>query len=272
MRTRVIVLSIVSAVAVVLLGSVLNFLGWFRFDYALPYNDPVVVVATLAGVAPGFIVGLIGLGVALSDAARRGGGVWFIALLAWPFVPVLAAALMFTGVLAHATSWFVALAFVPLAPLAYALTAPSAGTAPTGDIPAAAPSRSRLAAFVGVLVLVVLGGAALLYPGLQGGSSVPPGAPALQVTQNGSAATCAGGTYPAITVTNAGKQALQWTANTQDVNVTATPSDGSLAPGASVTVSLGGATRAPAVIVQFRAGSQTAGTAKFGCQSGASGQ
>jgi hypothetical protein len=92
------------------------------------------------------------------------------------------------------------------------------------------------------------------------------------VTQNGSAATCAGGTYPAITLTNAGQQALQWTANTQDVNVTATPSGGSLAPGASVTVSLGGATRAPAVIVQFRAGSQTAGTAKFGCQSGASRQ
>jgi hypothetical protein len=270
MRTRVIVLSIVSAVAVVLWGSLLNFLGWFRFNLALPYKDPVVVVATLAGVAPGFIVGLIGLGGALSDAARRGGGGWFIGLLAWPFIPVLAAALMFTGVLAHATSWFVALAFVPLAPLAYALTAPSA-VAPTVGAPAAA-SRSRLAAFVSVLVLVALGGAALLYPGFQGGSSVPPGAPALQVTQNGSAATCAGGTYPAITLTNAGKQTLQWTANTQDANLTATPSGGSLAPGASVTVSLGGATSAPAVIVQFRVGSQTAGTAKFGCQSAASGR
>lgn len=272
MRTKVVVFSIVSAVAIVLWGSLLNFLGWFRFDLALPYNDPVVVVATLAGVAPGFIVGLIGLGGTLSDAARRGGGGWFIGLLVWPFVPVLAAALMFTGVLAHATSWFVALAFVPLAPLAYALTAPSAGAAPTGDTLAAAPSRSRLAAFVGVLVLVALGGAALLYPGLQGGSSAPPNAPALQVTQTSSAATCAGGTYPAITVTNTGRQALQWTANTQDAHVTATPSGGSLAPGASVTVALGGATRAPAVIVQFKVGSQTAGTAKFGCQSGASGQ
>jgi hypothetical protein len=272
MRTKVVVCSMVSAVAIVLFGSVLNFLGWFRFDYALPYNDPVVGVATLAGVAPGFIVGLMGLGVALSDAARRGGGGWFIGLLAWPFIPVRAAALMFTGVLAHATSWFVGLAFVPLAPLAYAFTAPPAGAAPTGDTPAAAPSRSRLAAFVGVLVLVTLGGAALLYPGRQSGSSVPPGAPALQVTQNGSAAICAGGTYPAITLTNAGQQALQWTANTQDAHVTATPSGGSLAPGASVTVSLGGATSAPAVIVQFRAGSQTAGTAKFGCQSGASGR
>lgn len=271
MRTNVVVYSIVSAVAVVLWGSLLNFLGWFRFDLALPYNDPVVVVATLAGVAPGFTVGLIGLGGALSDAARRGGGGWFIGLLVWPFVPVLAAALMFTGVLAHATSWFVALAFVPLASLAYALTAPSAGAAPTGDTPAAA-SQSRLAAFVGVLVLGVLGGAALLYPGMQGGSTVPPGAPALQVTQNSSAATCAGGTYPAITVTNTGRQALQWTANTQDAHVTATPSGGSLAPGAFVTVALGGATRAPAVIVQFKVGSQAAGTAKFGCHSGASGQ
>jgi len=130
----------------------------------------------------------------------------------------------------------------------------------------------HLAAFVGVLVLVALGGAALLYPGMQSGNSVPPGAPALQVTQNGSAATCAGGTYPAITLTNASQQALQWTANTQDAHVTATPSGGSLAPGASVTVSLGGATSTPAVIVQFRAGSQTAGTTKFGCQSGASGR
>jgi hypothetical protein len=262
MRIRVIVLSIVSVVAVVFLGSLLNFLGWFRLDYALPYNNPIVVVATLAGVAPGFIAGLIGLGFALSDATRRGGGGWFIGLLAWPFVPILAAGLMFTGVLAHATSWFLALAFVPLGPLAYALAAP------TSAAPAAA-SRSRLAAFVGVLVLVALGGAALVYPGFQGGSSVSP-APTLQVTQSGSAATCASGAYPAITVTNTGRQALQWTANTQDAKVTATPSGGSLAPGASVTVSLGGATSAPAVIVQFRVDSQTAGVAKFGCQSGAS--
>lgn len=271
MRTRVIVFSIVSAVAVVLLGSLLNFLGRFRFDFALPYNDPIVVVATLAGVAPGFIAGLIGLGFALFDAARRGGGGWFIGLLAWPFVPILAAGLMFTGVFAHATSWFLALAFVPLAPLAYALAAPSAVAAPTSAPPAAA-SRSRLAAFMGVLVLVALGGAVLLFPGSRGGSSVPSGPPALQVTPNGSAATCAGGTYPAITLTNTGRQALQWTANTQDANVTATPSGGSLAPGASVNVSLGGATSAPAVIVQFRVGSQTEGTAKIGCQSGASGR
>jgi hypothetical protein len=265
MRTRVtvIVFSVVSAVTVVLLGSVLNFLGWFRLDYALPYNDPVVVVTTLVGVAPGFILGLIGAGLALRDAARRGGAGWFIGLLAWPFVPILAASLMFTGVLARATSWFLALAFVPLAALVYALAVPSA-TPAIGGTPAAA-SRSRLAAFVGVLVLVALAGAALLYPGFQGGASVPSAVVALHVTQSDSAANCAGGAYPTITVTNTGGQALQWSANTQDSSVTATPSSGSLAAGASVTVSLGGATSAPAVIVQFRVGSQTAGVAKFGC-------
>ncbi len=172
---------------------------------------------------------------------------------------------MFTGVLAHTMNWFLALAFVPLAPLAYALVVP-----PRSAL--AAASRARLLAFVGVLILVVLGGAALLYPGLQGGSDVSPGASALRVTQDGSTATCAGGVYPAITLMNMGAQPLQWAASTQDANVTATPSDGNLTPGGSVTVSLGGATNASAVIVLFRVGSQTAGTAKIGCQSGASGQ
>ena len=258
MRIRVIILSIVSVVAIVFLGSLLNFLGWFRFDYALPYNDPIVVLATLFGVVPGFIAGLVGLWFAVTDARRRAGGGWLIGLLVWLFVPIVAAGLMFAGVLAHTTSWFLALAFVPLGPLAYAITAPPSA-APAGA------SRSRLAAFVGVLILIALGGAALLYPGFQSSSSVP--SPTLQVTQSGSAATCASGTYPAITLTNTGRQALQWTANTQDSKVTATPSSGSLAPGASVTVSLSGATSAPAVIVQFRVGNQTAGVAKFGCQS-----
>jgi hypothetical protein len=271
MRTRVIVFSVVSAVMVVVLGSVLNFLGWFRLDYALPYNDPAVVVATLIGVAPGFITALIGLGFALSDASRQGNGGWFMGLLVWPFLPIVAAGLMFTGVLTHATSWFLPLAFVPVAPLAYALTAPTAVAAPIRATPSAA-FRYRLTAFVGVLVLFALGGAALLYPGFQGTTSVPPSAPALQLTQTGSAATCAGGTYPAITLTNTGRQTLQWTANTQDANVSATPSGGSLGPGTSVTVSLSGATSAPDVIVQFHVGSQTAGVAKIGCQSGASGQ
>jgi len=265
MRTKVITFSIVSVVAVVLLGSLLNFLGWFRIDFALPYNDPIVVVLTLVGIAPGFAAGLVGLGFAVSDAARRGGGGWRIALLAWPFVPIVTAGLMFTGVLTHETNWFLALAFVALAPLAYALAVPARGTL-------ADASRSRLVAFVGVLVLVALGGAALLYPGVHGGSAVPPGAPALRVTQDSSTATCAGGAYPAITLVNMGAQPLQWAANTQDANVTATPSDGSLTPGASVTVSLGGATSASAVIVLFQVGSQTEGTAKIGCHSGASGQ
>jgi len=52
MRIRVIVLSIISALAVPLLGSLLNFIGWFRFDTRVPDNDPVVVTLTLVGDGP----------------------------------------------------------------------------------------------------------------------------------------------------------------------------------------------------------------------------
>lgn len=269
MRSTVIVCSLVSMVCVILLGGFLNALSSFGFDYAIPYNSPYRVVATLIGAAPGIIVGLVGVGFALYDAARRGGAGWFIGLLAWPVVPMVASGLMFTGVLAHADLWFVALAVLPMAALVYALTFPSTTNAPAGGT-AAATSRFRLAAFVGVLALVALGGAALLLPRAQNRHAVSPGPPPLRVTQNGSTADCAGGTFPTITLTNTGRQSLLWMANTQDPNVTATPSGSILAPEASVTVSLSGMTSAPDVIVQFRMGNQTIGVAKFGCQSGAS--
>lgn len=265
MRAKVIVMSITSAVCVVLLGGLLNAITGLPLDISPAYNAPIRVVSTLLGAAPGFILGLIGLGYALYDAARRGGVGWFSVLLVWPFVPLTAAGLMFSGVFAYATLWLLALAFVPLAALMYALTAPStSGT--LGGI-----ARSRLVVFVSVLLLVALGSTALLLSGRQGGSTVVPGPPALQVTQSGSQADCARGTYPAITLTNTGKQALKWAAKSQDPNVTAVPVSGSLAPGTSITVSLTGATQAPDVIVQFQSGGQTAGTAKFGCQAGASG-
>lgn len=271
MRTVVIVCSIVSAVALIVLGGFLNFLGGFRIDFATPYNDPVRVVATFIGAAPGFGLALTGLGFALYDAARRGGVGWFIALLAWPFVPLLAASLMFVGVLAYPTDWYLALAFLPLAPLVYALVAPSAASAvPAPTRAQSVPtSRSRLAVFVGVLVAVVLGGGVLLFPGPP--SSAAPSAPSsLRVTQLSATADCASDTYPPITLANTGAQTLQWAAKSQDASVTATPAGGSLAPGASVTVTLSGKTSATNVIVQFLDGGQASVPAKFGCQASAS--
>lgn len=268
MRTRIIVFSLVSSVVIVLLASLLNALSGLPLDIAPAYNDPVRVVLTLIGAAPGFSLGLVGIGFALYDAARRSGAGWFIGLLVWPFVPLLASNLMFAGVLAYATQWFLALAFVPLAALMYGIaaqpSAPPAGA--TAPMPA---SQSRLVVFVSVLVLVALGGA-LLLTGPRGSTSVPPGPPVLQVTQNGATANCASGAYPTVTLLNRGGQALTWKANTQNPNVTATPSSGTLAPGASVTVSLSGATNAPDVIIRFQASDQTTAVAKFGCQSGAS--
>ena len=274
MRTIVIVCSIISAVALVILGSFLNFLGGFRIDFATPYNDPVRVVATFIGAAPGFGVALTGLGLALYDAARRGGVGWFIALLAWPFVPLLAASLMFLGVLAHSTGWYLAFAFVPLAPLVYALVAPAAAsTAPAVPAPTSTPpisiARSRLAVFVGVLTAVVVGGGVLLFPGPPS-SAAPGGPPALQVTQTSAVADCANGAYPPITVTNSSAQTQQWTAKSQDPSISATPAGGSLAPGASVTITLSGKTSATNIIVQFLDGNQASVPAKFGCQASAS--
>jgi hypothetical protein len=123
--------------------------------------------------------------------------------------------------------------------------------------------------FIGILVVVVVGGGALLFPRPSSGNTGPSGPPALTVTQSASSADCANGTYPTVTLTNTGSHTLQWTASSQDSNVTASPSSGSLAPGGSATVSFSGKTSAPDVIVQFQAGGQGA-PAKFGCQSGAS--
>ena len=280
MRTIVIICSLISAVALVVLSSFLNFLGGFRFDFATPYNDPVRVVATFIGAAPGFGLALTALGFALYDAARRGGVGWFIALLAWPFVPLLAASLMFLGVLAHSTDWYLALALAPLAPLVYALVAPAvpsaapaAPAAPAVPTPTSAQpvstSRSRLAVFVGVLAAVALGGGVLLFPGPPS-SAAPGGSPALQVAQTSATADCASGAYPPITVTNSSAQTRQWTAKSQDPSVTAAPAAGSLAPGASVTITLSAKTSATNVIVQFLSGDQASVPAKFGCQAGAS--
>jgi len=169
---------------------------------------------------------------------------------------------------------------VPLAPFVYALVAPAAASAisaasaapaipaPTGAQPMPT-SRSRLAMFVGVLTAVVVGGAVLLFPGPPS-SAAPGGPPALQVTQTSAVADCANGSYPPITVTNSGAQTLQWTAKSQDPSVSATPGGGSLAPGASATVTLSGKTSATSVIVQFLDGSQASVPAKFGCQASAS--
>ena len=274
MRAPIMVLSIISAVILVVFGGFLNAVSGFGIDILLPYNAPVRVVATFSGDAPGIALALAALGFALYDAARRGGVGWFIGLLAWPVVPLVAASLMFAGVLAYATFWFLPLAFIPLAPLLYALAGPTEATVPTHGQAVAVP-RSRVRALVGVFAVVAVAavvfvGVIALFSSSGSGANRVTGSPPLQVSQTSFTADCANGVYPPVTVANTGAQAQQWRAVSQDANVVANPSSGTLAPGASVSVTFSGTTTAPSVIVQFVTGAQTNGVAKVGCQASAS--
>jgi hypothetical protein len=263
----VIACSLIGAAAIFLLGGLANAIGGFGFDVSNPYNDPTRVWLTAAGAVPGLVVAQIGIGYALYDAARRGLTSWFGGMLAWQFVPALVSILMFATVLGYPGAWFIPLAFVPLASLIYALAAPPVVSAPSGGKPTTS-SSSRLAVFFAVLAVVVLAACVVLYPRPQG-TTVPAGPPQLQVTQSSASANCTTGSFPPVTLTNSSNTTLQWTANSQDPNVMASPSSGSLAPGGSITVSLSGTTSATSVIVEFAAGGQTV-PAKFGCQAGTS--
>lgn len=270
MRIRLVVLSLFSAILTGLLTGILNTITGLPLDVPAAYNAPVRVVPTLLGAAPGFLLGLTASGLALKDAARRGGDGWFIGLLVWPFVPLLVASLMFTGALGLATWWFLALPFAPLAALLYALTSPPAPeTLDATPLPGKTVSRTRFSVFAGTLLLVTLGGVALLIIS-NGNGSVTPGPPVLQVAPSGGVASCASGNYPPITLMNTGMRTVTWIASPQDPNVTSTPASGDLAAGASVTVTLGGATSATDVIVQFQTSGQITAVAKFTCQSGTS--
>ncbi len=263
MRAVVITLSVLSAVLIVIVGGTAAAFAGFGFDYAAPYNTPYVVVIVLLFLAPGVIVDLIGLGIALNDASRRRLGGWFAGMLAWPLAPLAVSDLMFAKALTHPELWWLALAFLPLAPLLYALLSPTKATAPASNRPQPATSP-RFYGFLGALVVVALGGVALLFPGPQTSNIGSSGPPAIQVSQSADTANCVSGAYPTITLTNSGSQTLQWTAATQDLNVRASPTHGSLSPGAAATVSLNGRTYATNVIVLVEAGGQRT-PAKIGC-------
>jgi hypothetical protein len=276
MRTTIITFSIVAAITLIVFGGLLNAISsGLGIDTLAPYNEPIRVVWTLIGDVPGFAFALAGMGYAFYDAARRGVTRWFMGLLVWPVVPLVAASLMYAGALSYAIYWFVPLAFLPLASLLYgiiALPATAAILPPPAAIggPLATRSPARFLAFVGLLVLVALGGGAfLLAPNVQPASSAPGGPPALQVTQTTATADCANGIYPTVTLTNTGAQALHWTAKSQDPNVATAPAAGSLAPFATAQVTLTGKSIAADVIVQFTSDAGS-GVAKFSCQTGAS--
>jgi hypothetical protein len=263
MRAYIVTFSSIAFALLIALGVVFNLLSGWQIDVPSPYNYPPRVVGTLLGDAPGLIFALAGLGYALYDAARRNATRWFIALLIWPVIPLLAASLMFAGALSYAGLWFVPLALITLAPFIYGIIAASPGPRPAP----LAPAPRRYITFVGILATVtVVLGALLIAPvpqSLAGPELVSP--PVLQVNPLQTGASCAKGIYPQVTLANVGAQTITWTARSQDPNVTVTPSSGTLAPNSAMQVALEGATSARQVKIQFTPNIGTGFTTEFIC-------
>jgi hypothetical protein len=264
MRAFTITFSSIAFALLLVLGAVFNVFSGLQIDVPTPYNYPARVVGTLLGETPGLIFALVGLGYALYDAAQRHATRWFIALLVWPVIPLLAANLMFAGALSYAPLWFTPLALIPLGTFVYGLIA-----APLGPRPAPlAPAPRRYITFVGFLgaVTIALGALLLTPPPSSVVGPVPVSPPVLQVDPLRTNATCAHGIYPQITLGNVGSQTIHWTAQSQDGNVTITPANGTLAPNTETRVTVEGASSARQVNIQFTPDIGTGSITEFLCQ------
>lgn len=279
MKIAVLVLSICAVVTLVIFGAVGFFIGTFGFDTTNPYNTPFAVITTVAGLTPGLALTIAAFWLALASSIRFRWVGWTIALIVWPVMGLAVAVVMFLGMLSDASSWWLTFAFMPLAPLAYAITAPpapvasgAASVATPTNTPSARPAATglRLAAFYAILLIAAAAGVTTLVmraagaPSLNGGVTGPS---ALRVSYPTTGASCAAGVYPPVTLTNAGSSAIQWSAQAADAHLIITPSTGSLGPGQSTQIVISGQTQARSVIVIFqpsRLGGPSA-VAKFGC-------
>jgi len=259
MRAFIITFSSIALGLLIVLGPVSNVWSGWQIDVPTPYNYPSRVAGTLLGDAPGLIFALAGLGYALYDAAQRNAPRWFIALLIWPVIPLLAASLMYARALSYAIFWFAPLALIPLASFIYGLIAASPGQRPA----APAPAPRRYVTFVGFLAAVTVAlGAFLITPPPADSVLVSP--PVLQVSTQQSSANCAKGIYPQITLANVGSQVINWTARSQDVTIT--PASGTLAPNSEMQVALEGTSPARQVNIQFTPDIGTGSVITFYCQ------
>lgn len=264
MRAAAVTFSSIAFPLLIVLSAFFNVFSGWQIDVPTPYNYPTRVVGTLLGDAPGLIFALAGLGCALYDAAQRNGTRWFMALFIWPVFPLLASSLMFGGALSYAGLWFVPLALIPLAPFIYGIVA-----APLGPRPAPlSPAPGRYITFVGVLAAVtVVVGAVLIAPAPQSLVGPVPVSPAvLTVNPLQTSAQCSRGIYPDVNLANDGTQTLTWTAQSQDPDVTVTPSSASLAANSTMFVTIEGASSARQVNIVFTSSIGTGWTAQFICQ------
>jgi hypothetical protein len=238
--------------------------------------SPQRILVGLIVYSPGLALALVALALSLVATARSRQFGWFVGLLVWPVVPILAAVLMATGAVAFPGLWWMSAYAMPLATLIYGAIGPAPLTtaAPSGAAGGVTPRPSTplvpFLGFVGVLTLVTVLGFATLVRGAPPFSPLPAptatvGPAVLSVRVGEGAANCAAGSYPAVTITNTLQQTVSWSAQVNDSGITVTPASGSLDAGAATTVTLSGQATTPTFFtVTFTAqGSQS--LAKIAC-------
>jgi hypothetical protein len=273
-KRTVLILSLIAPILMFVIGGFFFAASGFGIDFEAPPTSPQRVVGALIGYIPGLLLTLIALALSLTATARSRQTGWFVGLLLWPVVPILAAVLMVTGLVGLSDSWWLAAVFLPLSTLIYS----AIGPAPVTDVDPqrASASSSSLApflGFVGVLTLVTVLGFTPLIRGALPFTSPPVATPtigpaALSVRMGDGAANCATGSYPTVTISNTTQQAVSWSASVNDAGVTVTPASGSLDAGASTEVRISGqATATTFFTVTFTAQGAQA-LAKIACVSG----
>lgn len=275
MKRTVLILSLIAPVLLYIVGGFFFAASGFGIDYMAPPTSPRRIIGALIGFLPGLILAIIALTLSLLATARSRQSGWFVGMLVWPVVPIVAGVLMVTGAVGLSDSWWLAALFVPLATLIYGLIGPAplttAGpTSAAGTTPRPPTPFAPFLSFVGVLTLVTLLGGATLVRGAPPFFPVPVTSPTvgpvvLSVRVGEGAANCATGSYPAVTITNTLKQAVSWSARVNDSGITVTPVSGSLDAGASTTVTISGQATTPTFFtITFTAqGSQN--LAKIAC-------
>jgi len=273
----VLILSLIAPVLLYVVGGFFFEVAGFSIDFEESPTSPRRIIGALLGYIPGLILVAVALAMSLSATARSRQTGWFVGLLVWPIIPIAAAVLMVTGVVGLSDSWWLAALFLPLATLLYSLLSPAplATTPSQGAASASEQAGAPLAPFLGfatVLALVTVLGTATLVRGALPFAATPAPTPtlsplALAVQVADGAANCATGAYPGVTITNALKQTVSWSASVNDAGVSVTPTSGSLAAGASTTVTIiGKATTTTFFTITFNAqGSQN--LAKIACVS-----
>jgi hypothetical protein len=277
MKLAVLILSVVAIIVLFIGGGLLFALSGFGFDTANSPNDPVVVRATFVGFVPGLALEAVALSISLSAMARSRNTRWFIGLLIWPLVPIVAGVLMLTGVVGYSDSWWFAFVFLPLATLIFGALGPApqrpsvvGSTSDPTIHPPETPSQQktgsgrRFIVFASILSLATVLGFATLVLGTPPGPAPDVGPSSLDVQVATGVANCSVGTYPAVTILNTGGQAVSWSASSTDPAIHVSPSSGSLGPGESTTVTISGRTSAQFIFVGFNS-QGTQGSAKIPC-------